>query len=590
MTSSPKTLGLLLVCAVTALAAHEEVDNDPTPVAEAPRVQPSSAVDLQAQRRAVFQRTLDGKGREFQVTLIDLQPSLRSWYVLRREWVAGGDPEVFHLENPAPRTRALALDPQHRDGIMVVEGERRDPCRLWGGSGDDELARARTEGSPYVSLCDGRVFLRNPVRGLRSWRESAADFLRDRVWRGERLSVMLRDTFYKDAFRIAEASRTGSGAPAPGGPIPAKEDGPRPARLEAEGSCRIEPVDLGLGLVGAPGQPLEAGVWYPLPDLPGGFLSAVTPGQVATAPAEAARFPPAPLDAVERTAMVYLVAFDLARFRLGFELGTEHPRVGWSEQVPVGGRDPSLPGPDGFATISPLARTGMLSPADAGKVAAVFAGGFKRSHGVIRFPPVASAGAALHYGFASHGVVLSRLQPGLATVYATVDGRVDLRTWNRDEDRLLPELAMARQNGVPLVETDPVTGLGEPGALVTRWRSGNWSGSIEGSPRTVRAGLALQEQGGKRFLVFAFFSTATPSAMARVLVAYGVRYAMLLDMNAHEHTYLAIHSQRDGKGLVQHLVKPMAELDRQSSGQYLPRFMGLPDSRDFFHLTHADAP
>ena len=35
-------------------------------------------------------------------------------------------------------------------------------------------------------------------------------------------------------------------------------------------------------------------------------------------------------------------------YELGFALGTEHPRLGWSARVREGLRDPRLPGPDGY--------------------------------------------------------------------------------------------------------------------------------------------------------------------------------------------------------------------------------------------------
>ena len=77
--------------------------------------------------------------------------------------------------------------------------------------------------------------------------------------------------------------------------------------------------------------------------------------------------------------------------------------------------------------------------------------------------------------------------------------------------------------------------------------------------------------------------------MARVFQAYGCRYAMLLDMNALEHTYLALYPPRDGSPndaevAVEHLVRGMAEVDRTSGGQIIPRFLGFPDNRDVFYV------
>jgi hypothetical protein len=72
--------------------------------------------------------------------------------------------------------------------------------------------------------------------------------------------------------------------------------------------------------------------------------------------------------------------------------------------------------------------------------------------------------------------------------------------------------------------------------------------------------------------------------MARVFQAYGCRYAMLLDMNALEHTYLALYARQDGKIAVQHLILGMEEVDKSTNGAMVPRFIGFPDNRDFFYL------
>jgi hypothetical protein len=60
----------------------------------------------------------------------------------------------------------------------------------------------------------------------------------------------------------------------------------------------------------------------------------------------------------------------------------------------------------------------------------------------------------------------------------------------------------------------------------------------------VRGGVCSQSSDSRQFLVYAYFSSATPSAMARVFQGYQCRYAMQLDMNALEHTYLALYGRR----------------------------------------------
>ena len=65
---------------------------------------------------------------------------------------------------------------------------------------------------------------------------------------------------------------------------------------------------------------------------------------------------------------------------------------------------------------------------------------------------------------------------------------------------------------------------------------------------------------------------------------------MHLDMNALEHTYLAIY-RRDGEHLiVQHLIQEMNVLDKTDKGKVMPRFLGYPDNRDFFYLTRKTNP
>ncbi len=291
------------------------------------------------------------------------------------------------------------------------------------------------------------------------------------------------------------------------------------------------------------------------------------------------------LDGAEASALAYLVAFDLDRFDLGFALGTEHPGVGWSDRVPEQARNSQLPGPDGIGSIAPLISTGLVSPEDAGRTVATFTGGFKRTHGAFKYGELALKNNGSHYGFIENGVVFSKLQPGLATLFVLNDGSIQMKTWEETDNKLLAKIKYARQNGVPLVEFDQATQSSVPGQLVARWGPGNWSGSQDEKLRSIRSGAALQTSHGKRFLIYAVFSGATPSAMARVFQAYRCDYAMLLDMNALEHTYCALYRRSGTQLSIEHIIKGMSEVDKSApSGQPLPRFLGYPDNRDFFYV------
>jgi len=245
---------------------------------------------------------------------------------------------------------------------------------------------------------------------------------------------------------------------------------------------------------------------------------------------------------------------------------------------------------NGVGSSAPLVLNGLVIPADVDRTVATFAGGFKREHGAFRYGPLALVNHGSHYGFIQEGVILSKLQPGLATLFVMNDGRVEMRTWTPGSNASLEAIRYARQNGVPLVEYDPALGRGVPGSLVNLWGPGNWSGSASEVLRTLRAGACLQETGSRRFLLYGYFSAATPSARAGIFQAYQCRYAMQLDMNALEHTCLAIYVHRDRERLVEHLVQGMKQWDSRTREGLAPRFLAAPDERDFLYLTERERP
>ena len=185
--------------------------------------------------------------------------------------------------------------------------------------------------------------------------------------------------------------------------------------------------------------------------------------------------------------MAFLIAFDLDRFDLGYALGTDHPKVGWSEHMLATMRDPALPGPDGIGSIAPLISTGLISPENVPKTVATFTAGFKREHGAFKYGDLALKNHGTHYGFIEEAVVFSKLQPGLSTIFVLDDGSVAMKTWTEADNALLARTKFARQNGVPLIEA------GTPGALVNRWGPGNWFVSEEMKLRTMRSGAALEK-------------------------------------------------------------------------------------------------
>lgn len=545
---------------------------------------PKSILELQPFRtetQAVIRRA-DGMGGV--ATLINLNPYTSAWYLLTLTWQGNANPENYHLESP--RSRTLSLQSGDPDIVRITD-QNGFACNVWAKGTRAVLDEAGASGLPYAPLCAEQLYLRNPVAGHHTSLERVTDFLRDHVWGGERVITFVKEDLYRDAFLEqgvpSKAPDVVSAPPSSLTPLAAAV-APEDA---AEG---VIPEHLALDLATAKREFLP-GQWYPVRDLPGVTVSIIAAQNIDRRLRLEREAHVNPLDPVESKALVYLVAFDLHDFDLHFVLGTDHPRLDWSERPPASSQDPRLPGPDGIASAAPLVTNGMVSPADVDRTVATFIGGFKRSHGAFHSGPFAQRNHGSHYGFVEQGVIFSKLQPGLATVLVTDEGATDLRTWSAADDEGLAHVRYARQNGVPLIEYDTASATGVPGALVNLWGPGNWSGSAEEDLRTLRAGLCLQENGQRRFLIYGYFSAATPSAMARVFQAYHCRYAMQLDINALEHTYLALYVRRNQQRLVEHLIEGMQAVDRTADHELAPRFLSFPDDRDFFYLTrHAGAP
>jgi hypothetical protein len=545
---------------------------------------PKTIVELQQFRDTVVV-PFQVAGEPGAATLVNLNPRVNAWFLLTLQEPGAAKALVFHLQNPYPERQTLALETASTDGIRMTMDGRTADCSLWPQGRGTILRQAQLTQLPYAPVCGDRVYLRNVVPGTYTHLERVTNFLRDRVWGGERIVGFVRGQFFQDAFRESPRGERESmtiEVPAP------SAAGPLMALLgDASAARPLVPEHLGIDL-GQGANGLLPGKWYPARNTSGIFVSVIQPQSLLASGTNGQRTVN-DLDSVEGSALDYLVALDLAQFDLGFALGTDHPRVGWSERALNSVRNPSLPGPDGIDTVAPLVVNGMVNPITVERVAAAFAGGFKREHGAFRYGALAQQNQGTHYGFIEQGVVFSKLQPELATLIVDDRDGIQMKTWKVADEALLPHIKFARQNGVPLIDFDETIGRPVPGPLVDNWGAGNWSGSNDERFRTLRAGACLADTATSRFLIYGYFSTATPRAMARVFQAYGCRYAMHLDMNALEHTYFAIYTLSRGHIVVQHLIDGMAEVDRKGGGSDLaPRFLSFPDDRDFFYLTRKE--
>ena len=542
----------------------------------------TTIVDLQQFRQTKSVRISSGE-RDGTATLVNLNPTIGAWYVLTVAW-NGSAEGSYHLHNPAPLSQTIMLDEKFSSGIVIVDRGSRHPCNLFSGSSANALDQARSSQSIFSPLCEGRIYLRNPAKGQRTELEAATEFLRNQVWGGEKVIVLFHHLM-EDSHR--ESGKLSTEANAPGSARGTGTAGglPQSALIDPKYSDRaISSTNMGIQAADPERNGLRPGEWYAASGNPGVYISMLEPNFVDPQILQSYKARVNSLDGTEASSLCYLVAFDLDQFELAYALGTEYPGVGWSQHILPQMRDPRLPGPDGIGNIGPLVSTGLISPEDARRTVATFTGGFKREHGAFKYGDLAQKNHGSHYGFIEDGVVFSKLQPGLATILVFNDGKLEMKTWEEADNGLLSRVKYARQNGVSLVEFDEASHSTAPGALVNRWGPGNWSGSEDMKLRTIRAGVGLQRSGGKQFLVYAVFSDATPSAMARIFQAYQCQYAMLLDMNALEHTYLAVYRRSDSKLYVDHLIQGMSQVEKSSGGEIVPRFLGYPDNRDFFYL------
>jgi hypothetical protein len=544
---------------------------------------PKNIVELQQFRQTSSIRIRSRAGREGVATLINLNPEVNSWFLLKVAWNGSASELAFHLENPETRARRLLLDEKYPSGLVIVEGKNRYPCDLFAAN---VLNQAKTPQPVYQPLCDGRIYVRNQTEGHRTNLEAAVEYLRGHVWGGEKiidLGHILMGDLQRETGKIESKAQAGAGVQPR---FQHGEDLPLPALIESKYADRLlTSANLGIDLGGPERTGMTPGAWYAANGNPGVYVSILQPNLIQPAILQSYKTAVNNLDSVEASALCYLVAFDLDQFNLEYALGTDHPAVDWSDHMLLQMRDPKLPGPDGIGDSAPLVRTGLISPENAGETVSAFTGGFKREHGAFKYGTLALRNRGSHYGFIENGVVFSKLQPGLATILVLDDGSVEMKTWTDADNNLLARIRHARQNGVPIIEFDSASQSPVPGALVRQWGAGNWSGSQDRKLRTMRSGAALQKSHGKRFLIYAVFSDATPSAMARVFQAYRCDYAMLLDMNALEHTYLAVYRRSGSQLYVDHLLKGMGDVDKSSSGEVIPRFLGYPDNRDFFYVT-----
>src|SRR6202035_6121607 len=102
---------------------------------------------------------------------------------------------------------------------------------------------ARRSGLPYAPLCDGRLYLRNPVVGRATKLEKVTDFLRQHVWGGEKFVTLVKKEVYRDKFLEQAAPESNSHS------VVVRDEAPAAAVHDvARASLTVTPPDLGIDI------------------------------------------------------------------------------------------------------------------------------------------------------------------------------------------------------------------------------------------------------------------------------------------------------------------------------------------------------
>ncbi len=487
--------------------------------------------------------------RGVESSLYHFHPTLDKWLVLS---IHG---QYFHLDNPDIHTKVQLYKNGLRFLSMASGKLQVSDCALWFGQNSVFLSPSfKNQISPYYSLCSGRIYVRQ--------RRSSNTNLSLTEWGTQ----VLRDTsFGEDIINQFKPFLVTLGAEQVSDSLTEeleKEETKAPKSAEMEGvSHKVKAQDTNLGIALANGQKdLYLGRFQETKFYPEAYISLFEPGLAASKLTHEIKDLIYPLTEGEKSKLVYIAAYDLAKTTATFVLGTEEPPLFPPEK-------------DTHLWHKNLVPIGSIPPYDMNQGLAVFIGGFKRHHGVF----LGGKYKGKEYGYVEGGVELKKLASGLATLIAKDDEEIDILAWPSDEQakNLLPHVISARQNGVLLLED------GKPTEFVKDWRSSNWAASAEGLRFTLRAGVCIQESERGRYLLFMAFTQATPSAMALTMTAYHCKSGMHLDMNALMYLHNALYRLgEDNKPEVQYLNKEML----YPAGLKMHRYIMDNNYRDFFYV------
>ncbi|HST25938.1 MAG TPA: hypothetical protein VLJ76_08100 [Gaiellaceae bacterium] len=165
-----------------------------------------------------------------------------------------------------------------------------------------------------------------------------------------------------------------------------------------------------------------------------------------------------------------------------------------------------------------------------------------------------------HGGFAVDGQTVKPLQPGVGTVVAYRNGKVDVLTWHW-RSTIPSWLVLARQNLPLLVDQGrPSPLLADPHAF--------WGFTLGNAVRVWRSAVGVDRRGN---LIYAAADLQTAGTLAALLVHAGAVRAVELDINPEWPSFIT-YASPGAVGAVK-----LVPNSQQSTSRYLS-----PDDRDFF--------
>lgn len=341
-----------------------------------------------------------------QVRLTNINPAINKWFLLQSE----ADPlRTFHIENVHYFHQVSLMD----SGLSIQTDTHIIECTLWNNSDFDLFIEDfSTIENPFFPLCNGLLYLRlrRKSNTQLSLTELTTDFLRSKQM-GEGIINYFKPLLVKWSAENANLIKPQSASSTAIKYQSAQQIMPKTANTS---DYQTISHNLGFSTI-KDKRAIQLGDWYDVTMHKDIYTSVHTPGLADKDYDQSHNLPPISL--AESDKLIYLTAFDLAKYTVRYIMGTQHPGL------------ISQAGDKNKAILPNIVPIGSIPPYDLEKAVSVFTGGFKHRHSKFKYGPHRGK----QFGYIENGVIITPLQPGLATIYATVKGDIDIQAWPQEK-------------------------------------------------------------------------------------------------------------------------------------------------------------